>query len=97
MKGITKEQTQAILDRLTIMENLLKEKQIKQVNIILDNQEFIQVMNISKRLAQRWRDAGMISYSMVGNKIYYKLSDVHIMLDTYYKKAKVQSSIISIK
>jgi hypothetical protein len=97
MKGITKEQTQAILDRLTALENLLKEKQIKQMKIILDNQEFIQVMNISKRLAQRWRDAEMISYSMVGNKIYYNLTDVHAMLNTYYKKAKVQSSIISIK
>lgn len=43
---------------------------------ILDNQEFIQLMKISKRQAQYWRSKGIISFSQVGNKIYYKMEDV---------------------
>ncbi|WP_372772356.1 helix-turn-helix domain-containing protein [Mangrovibacterium sp.] len=41
-----------------------------------DNQEFIQIMNISKRTAAYWRAVNMVGYSQVGNKIYYRLSDI---------------------
>jgi 3-methyladenine DNA glycosylase Tag len=54
----------------------------------VDNQEFLSIMNISKRLAQNWRDDGVIGFIMVGNKIYYKMSDIHAMLDKHYKQAK---------
>lgn len=53
----------------------------------LDNQEFMQLLKISKRTAQHYRDAGLISFSQVGNKIYYKLSDVQAMLEKHYRKA----------
>jgi DNA-binding transcriptional regulator YiaG len=46
----------------------------------LDNQEFIQLMNISKRTAQYWRDQGIIPYSQIGAKIYYNLDDVKAIL-----------------
>lgn len=88
MKWMTIEHYQDIVERLNKMENILREKQKKNDLIFLDNQEFIQVMNISKRLAQRWRDSGLISYSMVGNKIYYSIKDIHQMLDLNYRKAK---------
>ena len=32
-------------------------------------------------------DSGLISFSQVGNKIYYKLSDVEELLKTHYNKA----------
>lgn len=61
----------------------------------IDNAEFIQLMKISKRTAQTWRDEKRIAFSQVGAKIYYKLSDVEALLqsnivtaasaDTYYK------------
>ena len=73
MKWVTEEQHKAILERLVAVE-----KQIAKTHDIdfLDNQQFIQVMNISKRLAQRWRDTGLIAHSMVGNKIYYQVKDI---------------------
>ena len=40
-------------------------------NIFFDSQEFMLLMNISKRTAQQWRDNNTIGYSQVGNKIYY--------------------------
>ncbi|HAZ04504.1 MAG: hypothetical protein A2W95_10550 [Bacteroidetes bacterium GWA2_40_14] len=48
-----------------------------------DNQEFIQVMNISKRTAAYWRTANIIAYSQVGNKIYYRLTDILELLKKY--------------
>ena len=53
----------------------------------LDNQEFLQLMKISKRTAQTWRDEGRISFSQVGNKLYYKLTDVEKLLTEHYNKA----------
>jgi uncharacterized membrane protein len=44
-------------------------------------------MNISKRTAQTWRDEGIISYSQVGSKIYYRMSDVQKLLDSNYNQA----------
>ena len=53
----------------------------------MDNEEFIQLMGISKRTAQGWRDEGKISFSQVGNKIYYKQSDVDKLLAEHYNKS----------
>ena len=49
--------------------------------------EFLLLMKISKRTAQTWRDEGKISFSQVGNKIYYKLSDVEKLLTEHYNKS----------
>lgn len=62
-----------------------KEKQPKET--WLDNQEFIQLLKISKRTAQHYRDTGMISFSQVGSKIYYRLADVEELLKKHYNKA----------
>ena len=55
-------------------------------DIIFDNQEFLKVMNISKRTAQQWRDTGYIGFSQLGNKIYYRLSDIKALLNANPKK-----------
>ena len=85
MKWVTEEQHQAILARLVAVE-----KQVAKHHDIgfLDNQQFIHVMNISKRLAQRWRDSGLVAHSMVGHKIYYQITDIKIMLAANHRKAK---------
>ena len=57
-------------------------------DIIFDNQEFLKVMNISKRTAQQWRDTGFIGFSQLGNKIYYRLSDIKALLNANYNPKK---------
>ena len=85
-------------------ERLLKmEKQIDQLNclfikkqkslpdtIFFDNQEFLQLMNISKRTAQQWRSTGYIGFSQLGNKIYYSLKDIQELLNANYNPKKEQ-------
>lgn len=53
----------------------------------MDNEEFLKFMGISKRTAQCWRDEGKISFSQVGNKIYYKMADVDKLLAENYNKS----------
>lgn len=58
------------------------------IDVIFDNQEFLRVMNISKKTEQEWRDSGFIGYSQLGNKIYYRLSDIQKVLNDNYHPQK---------
>jgi len=76
-----------LVNRLDELNKKLEEKQKNPQDTFLDNQEFLQLMNISKRTAQTWRDEGVISFSQIGSKIYYRMSDVQKLLDNNYRKA----------
>ena len=84
---LTAEQYKDLVNRLDILNNKLEEKSKTPQDTFLDNQEFIQLMNISKRTSQTWRDEGKISFSQIGSKIYYKMKDVEVLLDRNYNKA----------
>lgn len=78
----SEEEVQVIKQRLDEISLTLKQKQRTEPDQIwYDNQEFLQVMNISKRTAAYWRTEKVISYSQVGNKIYYRLSDIMDLLE----------------
>lgn len=77
----------AIVSMLDAINNRLTAKEKEPKEIWLDNQEMMQMLKISKRTAQHYRDSGMISFSQVGNKIYYKLSDIEELLKRHYNKA----------
>ncbi len=84
----SEEEVQDIKQRLDEISLTLKQKQRTEPDQIwYDNQEFLQIMNISKRTAQTWRDEGIISFSQVGSKIYYRMSDVQKLLDSNYNQA----------
>jgi len=51
------------------------------------NDEFMDLMSISVRTAQLWRDQGLISYSQISGKIYYRMSDIQKLLDENYHKS----------
>ena len=84
---LSTQQYKDLVNRLDDLNKQLEEKQKKPQDTFLDNQEFLQLMNISKRTAQTWRDEGVISFSQIGSKIYYRMSDVQKLLDKNYKAA----------
>lgn len=84
---LPKEQFEQLLERVAKIQTTLDEKQKNPEDVFLDNQEFLQLMNISKRTAQTWRDDGIISFSQVGSKIYYRMSDIQRLLNGNYRKA----------
>ena len=84
---LTKEQYGDIVTRLDYITQQLNTKTAPKKETFLDNQEFLLLLKISKRTAQTWRDEGKISFSQVGSKIYYKLSDVEKLMQEHYNKA----------
>lgn len=78
---LSKDQYAELVARLDEITTRLNAKNEPKKDTFLDNQEFLILMKISKRTAQTWRDEGRISFSQVGNKIYYKLSDVEKLLN----------------
>ena len=84
---LTSEQYKELVVRLDKLNSTLESNQKLPQETFLDNQEFIQLMNISKRTAQTWRDEGIVSFSQIGSKIYYRMSDVQKLLDKNYKAA----------
>ncbi|UAM97940.1 helix-turn-helix domain-containing protein [Polaribacter litorisediminis] len=84
---LSSQQYTDLVNRLESLNRKIEEKQKSPNDTFLDNQEFLQLMNISKRTAQSWRDEGKVSFSQIGSKIYYRMSDVQKLLDKNYKAA----------
>jgi 3-methyladenine DNA glycosylase Tag len=84
---ITQQNYDELISRLDRIHQEVANKQKSPADTFIDNQEFIQIMNVSKRTAQSWRDEGIISFSQIGSKIYYRMSDVQALLDKHYKPA----------
>jgi len=84
---LSKEQFTEIISKLEIIQSQIQAKGEPKKETFLDNQEFLLLMKVSKRTAQSWRDDGKISFSQVGNKIYYKLSDVEKLMQEHYNKS----------
>ena len=55
----------------------------------LDNQEVCLILNISKRTLQTYKDKGMLPYSKLNRKNYYKFSDVQALLDAWQPEKTV--------
>lgn len=49
----------------------------------LDNQEVCQLLRISKRTLQTYRDNGILPFSQIGHKMFYRSKDVQKILDKY--------------
>lgn len=75
-----------------IMRELLQEVKAIKVAIInpiknieadkwLDNTDVREMLHVSTRTLQRLRTTGMLKYSKVNGKIYYRLTDINTMLD----------------
>ena len=52
----------------------------KRLGDWLDNQDVCQMLNISPRTLQTLRDNGMLAYSQINHKVYYKPEDVERIL-----------------
>lgn len=93
-----------IIERLEKISAYVKEHSTSQLEGWVDNYDICQFLSISKRTLQRLRSQGLINYSIIRGKTYYKLSEVERMLnenlikgnpqsfkdlvDNYYKNAK---------
>ena len=53
----------------------------KKISPWLDNADVCRMLNISKRTLQTYRDNGLIPYSNIGGKFFYKEVDIQQILE----------------
>lgn len=58
----------------------------ERVREYLDNQDVCVRLNVSKRTLQYYRDSGKISFTCIGNKVYYRTADIERFLNERMKK-----------
>ena len=52
----------------------------------LDNADVCEKLNVSKRTLQTYRDSGLLAYSQINHKIYYRLEDVEAFITEMSKE-----------
>lgn len=52
----------------------------------ISDAELSDILKVSRRTLQLWRNEGKISYIMLGGKVLYRETDVQAMLDAHYCK-----------
>ena len=82
-----------ILSRLEVIESKVESIQKKKsiTEEWISNPEAAEMLRVTPRTLQNYRDNGILPFSQVGSKIYYKVSDLKKHLDSHYvgvKKAR---------
>jgi phage antirepressor YoqD-like protein len=62
---------------ITKLDKIYKTKGL----IILNNADLLHIFNISPRTLIKWREENLITYSKVGNKIFYRVEHIIEFLD----------------
>lgn len=62
------------------VQNLKVRSEEKKLSPWLDAQEVCLLLNISTRTLQNYRDKGLLAYSLVGGKCYYRPEDVELFI-----------------
>ncbi len=78
-----------VVAEISELKNMVAEFLSKndQQPIWLDTAEAMEFLKISRRCLQRYRDEGVIGFSQVGSKIYFRQSDLEKHLQTHYHQA----------
>ena len=84
---LTKDQFNELISKINDISEKISASRSAKTETYLNNKQFMEMLGVSLRTAQSWRDEGKITFSQVGNKIYYKLSDVEKLLNEHYNKS----------
>jgi hypothetical protein len=80
------EDLEVIVDRLKGIEKALKKERAFTDDPILSTEDVMNLLKVSRRCLQSWRDEGVIEFSAVKGKFYYRLSAIYRMLDSHLQK-----------
>lgn len=84
---LSKDQFDTLMAKIEELSSKLESRGNTKQDSFVDNRQFLELMGISQRTAQTWRDEGKIAFSQVGNKIYYKMSDIEKTLQNHYNRS----------
>lgn len=74
-----------ILDKINSLEETIHTQIGSCHKEWLDSQEVIEYLNISKRSLQQYRDDGVLPFSRIEGKLFYKRADILKILSKNYK------------
>jgi len=85
MEGFVMLPDREIRDLVLELKTAVKELQEnrKEENGFVGNDQFMEIMGISKRTAQTWRDQGVVPFSQIGSKIYYSRRDIEMLMQKH--------------
>ena len=63
-------------------------RRTEQTHRLAAQRRCMQVANISKRTLQHYRDTGVLPFTQIGHKCYYRREDVERLLQTKSEKTK---------
>lgn len=80
---------QQIIDRISEIKEVISGKGNRNIlsDSWLDIQETCLLLKISKRTLQSYRDNGILPFSQIGGKIYFRATDIEEHLQKHYVKA----------
>lgn len=81
---LSSKQYHAIMTKIDLVESNIEKMSGFNFRSIVDNEEFIKLMGISRKTSQTWRDRGLIGYSQIGHKIYYSRNDVEQFIQNHH-------------
>ena len=73
---LSKEQFDALMSKIDDIHHKINSKNLPKQEVFLDNEEFIKMLKFHEELHKPGVMKAKYLFSQVGNKIYYKLSDV---------------------
>jgi hypothetical protein len=65
---------------LNLSENIDQTPDLSKADVWVDKQEILMRLHISNRTLQTWRSKGILPYTRIGAKIYYRESDITDLL-----------------
>jgi hypothetical protein len=48
----------------------------------LDNEDLLKLLDVSSRTLQKWRDTGVLPFTRIARKVYYRADDVDKLLNS---------------
>lgn len=75
IRAITQDEYEMITDHLLEIKTFITSLNKKE-DIVYDNSDMVRLLKVSPRTLSTWRELGLISFSKIGSKIYYRKEDV---------------------
>lgn len=92
---------ESMLDRFEAfagkVDALCGQGRAKSLGDWLDNQDVCEILNISKRTLQTYRDNGTLPYTRIGHKMYYKADDIRRIIPLIADREKGKSYTKGVK
>lgn len=79
-----------ILEEIKEMIVKLLEQYDMNKERIYTNKQVMELLGVKDKLIKRYRDEGLIAYSQVGDKYWYRKEDIDAFLSNHYNKAYAQ-------